>query len=120
MSDDRRSDLVVWVVAGVVTVALCVVVVLVIGSRGADDTPASTAGPIDRAALYAQHCANCHGLDGSGGIGPQLNDGVVVERYPDIEDQIDVIVEGRNAMPPFDDALSDEEIRAIATYERTL
>jgi mono/diheme cytochrome c family protein len=40
--------------------------------------------------------------------------------HPDIDDQIDVIREGRGEMPPFDRVLSDEELRAVAEHERSL
>lgn len=113
----------VWALVGAVTVVACILVVVIVGSGGSDETPNSTSGPIDAEALYAQHCANCHAIDGSGAIGPQVNDGRVVRRFPDIDDQIAVITDGvpnTPAMPPFDDVLSDAEIRAVAEYERSL
>jgi mono/diheme cytochrome c family protein len=69
---------------------------------------------------YEQHCSTCHGLQGEGQLGPQLGDGAVVEKYPDIDDQIAVITNGRNQMPPFGQSLSDAEIRRIAEYTREL
>lgn len=44
----------------------------------------------------------------------------VVAAYPEIEDQLAVITDGRDQMPPFDDALTDAEIRAIAEHTRRL
>jgi mono/diheme cytochrome c family protein len=67
-----------------------------------------------------QHCANCHGIEGQGGLGPAFTGGRMVWVHPDIDDQIDVIREGRGEMPPFDRVLSDEELRAVAEHERSL
>ena len=36
---------------------------------------------IDARALYAEHCANCHANDGSGGVGTRLA-GLMSSRYP--------------------------------------
>lgn len=67
--------------------------------------------------LYRQYCASCHGPKGGGGSGPRLA-GLVEERYPDIEDQIALIANGRAGMPGFGQRLSAEELRAVARYER--
>jgi mono/diheme cytochrome c family protein len=40
------------------------------------------------------------------------------EVYPDIDDQIAVIENGRGSMPAFGGSLSPEDIRAVAEYER--
>lgn len=69
---------------------------------------------------YEMRCSTCHGRQGEGQIGPQLGDGAVVEAYPDIDDQIAVIEDGRNEMPPFGQVLSDAEIRRLAEYTREL
>lgn len=68
--------------------------------------------------VYSDNCARCHGPDGEGGVGPALGGGSVVENYPDLEDQLTVIREGRNAMPAWEGTLSPEEIEAVAVYER--
>jgi mono/diheme cytochrome c family protein len=72
------------------------------------------------ATLFADNCARCHGADGGGGIGPQLSDGAVVERFPDEADQIQFVTRGGGSMPAFGGALSPAEIREIVTYTRTL
>ncbi|MBM3672370.1 MAG: cytochrome c [Actinobacteria bacterium] len=71
------------------------------------------------AAVYDANCASCHGGDGGGGLGPQLA-GVVEEKYPDIEDQIAFVEEGQGAMPGFSGSLSDDEIRQVVEYTRSL
>lgn len=68
--------------------------------------------------VYGANCASCHGADGGGGVGQELHDGAMVQAYPDIEDQIDVINDGRNQMPGFAGRLSDDEIRAVVRYTR--
>lgn len=68
--------------------------------------------------VFESNCARCHGPDGGGGVGPKLAEGEVVDNYPDVEDQIAVIVEGRGAMPSWEGQLDPEEIRAVARYTR--
>lgn len=68
--------------------------------------------------VYSRRCANCHSADGSGGTGPKLSDGVVVETYPDPLDQRAIIADGRNAMPSFSGSLSTEQLDAVVRYTR--
>ncbi len=68
--------------------------------------------------VYIRQCASCHGGDGGGGRGTKLSDGVVTAAYPDIEDQITVVAEGRNAMPAFGGRLTPEEIEAVVRFTR--
>jgi len=79
-----------------------------------EDTPVS----VDGAAVYSDNCASCHGSDGSGGFGPALAAGAVVDAFPDPADQIAVITDGRNGMPDFGGSLSPEEIQAVTDYTR--
>jgi len=76
--------------------------------------------------LYKQTCAACHQTDGNGLPGafpPLAKSGVVTNEDP--ETLITIILQGYDArteygvMPPFADQLSDEEIAAIANYERS-
>ncbi len=84
-----------------------------------EDASPTTYGSVGER-IYDLNCKSCHGAEGAGGFGPKLADGAVVEAFPDIEDQIAVIVEGRGSMPAWDDTLTPEEIRAVAEYERGL
>ena len=77
-----------------------------------------SSGPSTGAEIYRARCATCHGVDGQGGVGPQLA-GVVVDKYPDIEDQIAVVTNGTGTMPSFRGTLDAAEIRRVVTYERT-
>jgi len=98
---------------------------LVGGACGGDDDEGASGGGDgggqgggSGAEIYSQNCASCHGQGGEGGIGPQLGDGAVAEAFPDIEDQIAVIANGRGSMPRFDSQLDADQIRAVATFER--
>lgn len=70
--------------------------------------------------LYAQHCAACHGKDGSGGVGVPLN-------LPDFlavasDDYLKITIrEGRpgRVMPAFP-RLSDSELAALVTHLRSM
>lgn len=68
--------------------------------------------------IYGSLCASCHTADGSGGRGPALNQGRVVAAYPVIEDQIELVTNGRAAMPAFSGRLGADEIVAVVTYTR--
>lgn len=84
---------------------------------GGDD-PAARDGESSGASIFAEHCASCHGADGSGGQGPALGDGVVAEAFT--EDEMRAVVShGRNGMPPFADTLTDDELDAVVTYVRS-
>ena len=42
----------------------------------------------------------------------------VADRFPDVEDQISFVQEGKGLMPGFGNLLTDEEIEAVVRYER--
>jgi mono/diheme cytochrome c family protein len=100
--------------------ALVVIVALVVGAVLAGHTSNSASGPVDGATIFRQRCSGCHGLTGQGGTGPKLAGGVVVHDFPDIEDQIALVTNGRDGMPAFKHAgLSKQQIRAVVEYTRT-
>ena len=106
-------------IAGILGLA----VVLGACSPPAPEVPAGPDGEPDPVLLAGREvwetsCVQCHGGDGGGGRGPQLNDGVVIERYPDPVDQLAVIARGRGGMPSFDGSLSDDELEAVLRYTR--
>jgi cytochrome c oxidase subunit II len=85
---------------------------------GGDDSASSNAdGEVSGQGIYEANCARCHGPNGEGGVGMPLGDGAVEDSLT-LEGQIEVITEGRNSMPAWGEQLSDEEIEAVATYER--
>ena len=80
--------------------------------------------------LFGNHCATCHGPDGQGYVGPQLQN--VFERYgwnPEEEGSGDTArdviihamingrqVPGKAPMPPFDDTLTPEAMEQIVDH----
>jgi mono/diheme cytochrome c family protein len=96
------------------------------------DTPKPPAGTSRAARLYLGLCATCHGQDGRGSwraalflIRPgNLADAVRMGGHTD-QYLADMITNGgapigRPGMPAFGGALSDEDIRALVAYLRTL
>ena len=73
--------------------------------------------------LYERDCAMCHGIDGEAS---RIGRGAVDLNDPDWQrrtsvEQIErVIAEGRGQMPAWKNRLSEEEIRAVADYVKTL
>jgi mono/diheme cytochrome c family protein len=67
--------------------------------------------------VYQAHCATCHGTKGQGGAGMKLA-GRETSVFPNINDQIQVITNGRGSMPAWGNSLSADELRAVARYER--
>lgn len=84
----------------------------------------SPAAPADDAQLvlgrevYGARCANCHGAAGGGGRGPRISEGRLVDKYPDVADQIALVAEGNKGMPGFAEQLSPDEIAAVVAYTR--
>ena len=78
----------------------------------------SEARPTTGKGIYEANCATCHGVDGQGGVGPELA-GVVADKYPNIEDQIAVVTNGKGRMPSWRGDLTPKEIRKVVEYTRT-
>lgn len=87
--------------------------------RGAGDRYLAETGalPTNGAEIYALRCARCHGADGRGGVGPRLA-GRVADAFPDVEDQITLVLRGRGGMPGFS-SLGDADVRLVVEYTRT-
>jgi mono/diheme cytochrome c family protein len=117
--------LVANIIEGLVAAAVVVFVVLLFTN---DPTPppaahpdaVAAAGGVDGAAIFGQRCAGCHGGDGSGGIGPRLAGGRVSVDFPEPQDQIAVVSNGRGGMPAFGERLEPEEVAAVVEYTRTV
>jgi cytochrome c oxidase subunit II len=86
---------------------------------GGSDSASTSSGPRSGAEIYGASCAVCHGDDGQGGVGPRLSDGAAVEAFPDAADEVEVVTNGRAAMPSFKGQLSEAEIQAVVEYTRT-
>lgn len=68
--------------------------------------------------IYARNCTSCHASDGAGGVGRKLSGGAVIEAYPNIKDQIDLIANGKGAMPSYAGKLTGQQMEAVARYTR--
>ena len=81
------------------------------GCGGGDARPTTGKG------IYVARCATCHGVGGQGGVGPALEQ--VEAKYPNIEDQIAIVTNGKGAMPAWRGELTAKEIRKVVEYTRT-
>jgi Cytochrome c553 len=77
----------------------------------------------DAAANWAQHCASCHGKDGSGNtmMGKKLGvkDYTKQQSFSDAE-AANVIKNGKGKMKAYKDKLSDADVKALVAYVRSL
>jgi len=89
--------------------ATCCALMLGIGSHAA-------AGAPDAAALYQANCAQCHGANRLGGMGPAL----LPDNLKRLQQKaaVEVVKNGRAAtqMPPFAGKLTDADIQALVEY----
>lgn len=91
---------------------------------------ASAGYAADAAANWSQHCASCHGKDGSGStmMGKKLGvkdyrDAKVQAEFTDAK-AVEIIKEGtkengKEKMKAFKDKLSDDDIKALVAYVRS-
>jgi cytochrome c6 len=95
---------------------ISVIVTIIVASSGA-------AFAADGAALWAQHCASCHGKDGSGNtaMGKKLavKDYSKDQGFSDAE-ATNVITNGKGKMKAYKGKLSDADIKALVAYVRSL
>lgn len=69
--------------------------------------------------IFGSNCTRCHGASGNGTRrAPKLNDGRVIQQYPEISDQIKLVTDGRSGMPSFGSKLDADEIEAVVRYSR--
>lgn len=115
-------------------VAILVLIVLAVGAallwavlaRGpkAVAPPPATVSPAavaaaDAPALFAQNCAGCHGV---GGTGPAASGAapVIAGKGLTAQSVARVVHDGARGMPAFDTRLTDAEIAAVAVYVASL
>ncbi len=65
----------------------------------------------DGAAIYAESCANCHGPDGEGGLGPNLRTAVLSR-----DELTDAVNQGKGTMPGFADRISPDDVAALVAF----
>ena len=77
----------------------------------------------DAGALWAQHCASCHGKDGSGSttMGKKLGlkDYTKEQGFSDAE-ATNAIKNGKGKMKAYKDKFSDADVKALVAYVRSL
>lgn len=79
----------------------------------AETTAESTPKKIDGEKIYKQQCVICHGVYGDMGASGAFN---LTTSTLSMEERINVITNGRNAMTGFKTLLNEEKIKAVAEY----
>ncbi|MGH2768722.1 MAG: c-type cytochrome [Actinomycetota bacterium] len=87
----------------------------------------------DGPTIFANFCAPCHGQSGAGGSGTAMRGGTETKQFPNIEDHIAFVKagskpgqtygtsgKGTGGMPAWGETLTEEQIRAVVEYERSL
>jgi mono/diheme cytochrome c family protein len=92
--------------------------------------PAGLYGPgehgADGRSVYTKSCAMCHGADGTGQqmrtMMPKIGDLTSAEVHGKLDDAAlkELIKKGRGQMPPFQAALTEDQINLVIGYVRTL
>ena len=105
------------------SMVLYTIVIFVVGFSAAafSQTAASSSQSKE---IFARKCETCHGSDGAGTpVGKSLKvadlRSLLVQKKSDA-DLEHVISEGKNSMPPFGNALSSDEVKALVSYVHTL
>ena len=98
---------------------LMVMAVLALGAAGA------RARADDVAALYKSKCAVCHGADGKGDTPAGKKLGTKDFHSPDVAkmsdtELFDITKKGKDKMPGYDKKITDDEIRELVKYVRSL
>ena len=101
---------------------------LVAAAGCSDSVPAESAGSADAPLsaesftlgknVYLTRCVGCHGIDGSGIVGPDIRPGKVLEKYASAEAMEALVRDGLGEMPEFGSKLRDEEIAGVVAYVR--
>lgn len=110
---------IVNVIEILVLIGTAVFAILLFANEPTSGGSASSYAP-PGASLFVANCASCHGIDGSGGSGPALSAGKLAAAYPNATDEVQVVANGRNAMPGFGHRLSPADIDLVVDYTRTL
>jgi len=79
----------------------------------------------DGAGDYKAKCAMCHGADGSGSTATGKALKVRDLASPDVQGQsdaqiTDIVTNGKNKMPAYKGKLTDDQIKGLVAYIRTL
>lgn len=69
--------------------------------------------------IYTQLCANCHGVDLEGGVGPLLGPGSNAAGQPDSFLETSIVA-GRGRMPSFGSVLNQTQVDRLIEYIREI
>src|ERR1700675_5116608 len=99
----------------VLFVGLALFVVSIVRADPGPDSAASSA-------TFRTKCAMCHGQDGSGSeVGKSMNvpdlRSPVVQKLPDAQ-LAQIISDGKGAMPPFKNSLSEDQAHSLVAQDR--
>lgn len=84
------------------------------GDNGGDNGGETAAGDVENGKkVFENNCLSCHGAEGAGGSGPNLQKSDVTE---DREATLKKIKNGGGGMPAFGDMLSEQEIQDVTEY----
>jgi mono/diheme cytochrome c family protein len=67
--------------------------------------------------IFTMECVKCHGVDGRGVLSGAKN--LTVSELS-IDEKLDIIRNGKNAMNPYGKVFSDEELNAVGNYVHSL
>jgi mono/diheme cytochrome c family protein len=122
-----RSTSAMTPVAGVALAALSLQ--LIWPALGADDAPPTRSRTFSSGyrfvemsgeELYVNVCRGCHMADGTGASGAGSYPSLVANRNLEVSSYaVDLVLNGRRAMPPFGEMMSDDQIAAVVNYLRT-
>ncbi|SDJ69420.1 c-type cytochrome [Sediminibacillus albus] len=82
------------------------------GSGGESET-AESGDPSNGESVFENNCLSCHGEQGAGASGPNLQESGVAEDQSQVEE---MVRSGGNGMPSFEGDLSDAEIADVTAY----
>ncbi len=83
------------------------------GSQTSGEVASNTPKKEDGEKIYRNNCVVCHGLYGDMGASGAYN---LTTSELSVEERINVIVNGRNAMPGFKNLLNEAKTKAVAEY----
>lgn len=70
--------------------------------------------------LYKAKCQSCHGADGNPSAMAAKMGAKAVDKAKSEKDYVDVTTNGKNKMPAYKGKLTDEQIKAVATFMKGL
>ena len=107
---------------GVLSIAASALAATFAGACSGATGPTTSADPVlaKGQEIHNGRCASCHGINGEGGTGKKLNDGVVTSQLPSVAAHKKIVQDGISGTPmaAWKDILTPEEIDAVVRYQR--